>query len=101
MDAFIIHIGKIKFRIQPVTKPKSEENDQALGQFRIYEDDNVFILNQEKVDDIPAGHMMGVLTVNDLENPKNFDFNGSGKISGEELVQITQMIIQHFEEECS
>lgn len=101
MDVFIIHIGKIKFRIQPLAKQKGQDNNPALGPFRIYEDDNVFILDQEKVDDIPADHMMGVLTVNDVENPKDFDFKGSGKISGEELVQITQMIIQHFKEECS
>jgi hypothetical protein len=101
MDAFIIHIGKIKFHIEPAAKLKKKENDPALGQFRVYEDDNVFVLNEEKVDDIPPGHLMGILTVNDVENPKDFDFNGGGKISGEELVQITQMIIQHFDEECA
>jgi hypothetical protein len=97
MDTFIIHIGKIKFHIEPIPNNSDIEED-GLGKFKIYEDDNVFILNEAKIDDIPPGHLMGTLTVKDLKNPKDFDFNGSGKISGAELVQIAQLIIEQFED---
>lgn len=97
MNKFIIHLGKLKFYVDPL--PNGQKED-AIGQFNIYQDDNVFILNAENVDDMPPHHFIGTLTIRDKENPKDFDFSGSGRISGKELIQITELIIEHFDKEC-
>ncbi len=97
MDRFIIHLGKIKFHIEPLS---NEDEDDAIRQFKIYEDDNVFFLNAENVDDMPPDHFIGTLTIHDRENPKDFDFSGSGKISGEELIEISELIIEHLDKGC-
>lgn len=97
MNKFILHLEKQTYHIEPLS---SLSKGNALGQFKIYEKDNVFILNAENVDYMPPHHLLGTLTIRDKRNPKDFDFTGSGRISGKELTEITKLIIEHIDEEC-
>ena len=97
MNKFIIHLGKQTFHIEPLST--SNQGD-STGQFKIYENDNVFTLNEGNIDYMPPHHLLGTLTIRDKKNPKNFDFSGSGRISGKELIQLTELIIEHVDKEC-
>lgn len=97
MNKFILHLEKQTFHIEPLS---SLSKGNEVGKFKIYVKDNVFTLNSENVDYMPPHHLLGTLTIRDRKNPKDFDFTGSGRISGQDLTEITKLIIEQVNKEC-
>ena len=88
MEVFEIAIGQSRRRL--TIEPGAQENS-----FRIYAADKAEDwLNDEQARsvDIPAGGLLGTIT---LKGEKNFEFDGTGAFTGEDLQSIAAQIIRH------
>lgn len=86
----------LKFLVKPLISTEVAKAEKRVGEFKIFKVEDILNLSEVNLEDSSPNHTIGSLTINDPVNPKDFDFNGSGKISGEDLVELTEQIIEHY-----
>jgi hypothetical protein len=92
MESFEVIIGpeQRKLTIEPLS---TDEGGDSPRKFKIIDNQrNEEWLKNQSEEDVPTDNVLGVLSV---ESEKDFTFDGSGDLSGNDLLAIAAQITRH------